>query len=79
MKDNKKSSSLAGVVVANYNKNTVTVLVSGLKSAPLYHKKYKVSKKYSVDCQKKLAIGDLVEIVSVRPISKSKKYKVLEK
>ena len=78
MENNTKIKSIQGVVVSNSNKNTVTVLVSRLKADPLYRKKYKVSKKYKAECLKDASIGDTVQIVQCRPLSKTKKYKVVE-
>lgn len=78
MKETKNVKSIKGVVIKNSNKNSVTVLVSRLKTNMTYHKKYKISKKYIADCQCKVEIGKEVKIIGTRPISKTKRYKVLE-
>lgn len=75
----RRRQTIKGEVLALNCKNTATVLVSSVKAHPLYQKKYKVSKKYSVHYEKDLKIGDKVEIYSCRPISKTKKFKVLER
>lgn len=77
MSNDKNTKLFSGEVVAKFNKNTVTVLVSRVKANPLYRKKYTVSKKYQADCTKEVKIGDIVEIAPSIPISKYKKYKVV--
>jgi len=69
-----------GIVVSDKMDKTVVVSIDRVKAHPLYKKKYTVSKKYKADDQEnQYKIGDVVEIVSVKPISKDKKYKVLRK
>lgn len=69
-----------GVVVSDKMDKTVVVSIDRVKAHPLYKKKYTVSKKYKADDQEnQYKVGDIVEIVSVKPISKDKKYKVLRK
>lgn len=75
----RRKQTIKGEVLALKCKNTATILVSSVKAHPLYQKKYKVSKKYLVHYEKDLKIGDKVEIYSCRPISKAKKFKVLER
>lgn len=68
---------LKGVVVSDKMDKTIVVSVSRFVKHPLYGKFYKVSKKYKAhDEGNKYKIGDTVEIVSTRPISKNKKFKV---
>lgn len=78
MNKKEKTKPIIGKVIANSNINTITVEVSTLKANPLYGKKYKVSKNFIVHSIKKLEIGKVVRIISTKPISKAKKYKVLE-
>lgn len=69
-----------GIVVSDKMDKTVVVSIDRVKAHPLYKKKYTVSKKYKADDREnQYKIGDVVEIVSTRPISKDKKYKVLRK
>lgn len=69
-----------GVVVSDKMDKTVVVSIDRVKAHPLYKKKYTISKKYKADDQEnQYKVGDIVEIVSVKPISKDKKYKVLRK
>jgi small subunit ribosomal protein S17 len=56
---------------------TIVVSVSRIIKHPLYGKFQKVSKKYKAhDEENKYKVGDQVEIIEVRPISKDKKFKV---
>lgn len=69
-----------GTVISDNLDKTVVVLTDRVKEHTKYHKKYKVSKKYKVhDEENQYKTGDVVEIVSTRPISKDKNYKVLRK
>ena len=73
--DKKKSHELVGKVVSASNNKTITVLVETHKMHPLYHKRVKSSKKYSVhDETNKAKVGDIVKVVSSRPLSKTKRY-----
>jgi small subunit ribosomal protein S17 len=67
-----------GVVVSDKMQKTIIVAVTTLKSHPKYRKKYKSTKRYKVhDADGKYKVGDTVEIVPCRPMSRDKKYKVL--
>lgn len=75
----KKAKKLNGVVVSDKMDKTIVVNVSRFIKHPLYGKYYKVSKKYKAhDENNKYKIGDEVEIVETKPISKDKKFKVVE-
>ncbi len=75
----KKSRELTGTVVSSKNNKTITVLVETYKMHPLYHKRVKSSKKYSVhDEANKAKVGDVVRIVETRPISKTKHFYLKE-
>lgn len=77
----KKTSgrTLSGVVVSDKMEKTVVVSVSRYVKHPKYGKYYNVTKKYKAhDENNKYKTGDKVEIVETRPISKDKKFKVVE-
>jgi len=81
-KENTESSGnlLNGVVISDKMDKTVVVSVSRFIKHPLYGKFYKVSKKYKAhDEENKHKIGDKVEIIETRPISKDKRFKVVVK
>ena len=68
-----------GVVVSDKMTNTLLVAVDSFKTHPKYLKKYKSTKKYKVHTvSDKYKIGDEVKFVSTRPISKDKKFIVIE-
>ena len=69
---------LTGVVVSDKMQKTVTVLVERQFPHPLYGKVIKRSKKYLAhDPEEKYKLGDVVEIIESRPISKRKRFRVL--
>lgn len=75
----KKGNTLKGVVVSDKMDKTISVVVSRFVKHPLYGKFYKVSKKYKAhDEENKYKIGDKVEIVETKPISKDKRFKVVK-
>ena len=77
--NNKENRSVkkgkVGIVVSDKMDKTVVVKVDRLKMHAKYKKKYKVSKKYKAhDAENEFKIGDKVEIVEVKPMSKEKKW-----
>ena len=69
---------LTGVVVSDKMQKTVTVLVERQFPHPLYGKVIKRSKKsLAHDPEEKYKLGDVVEIIESRPISKRKRFRVL--
>lgn len=77
MKENRIIAKKKGVVVSEKGDKTVIVSVDALKTHPKYKKKYTITKRYKVhDEENKHKIGDVVEIVPTKPISKDKKYKI---
>lgn len=72
------SPKKTGTVVKNSGAKTVSVLVERTKEHPLYHKKYKSSKKFLAHTEDKLEPGDTVMIEETRPISKNKHWKVIK-
>jgi len=74
-----KGVVLRGVVVSDKMDKTVVVSVSRFVKHPKYGKFYNISKKYKAhDEGNKCKVGDKVEIIEVKPISKDKKFKVKE-
>src|SRR3954467_6654205 len=67
--------TLVGRVVSDKMDKTVTVLVERRVTHPLYAKVVKRSKKYHAhDENNEFKEGDLVEIKSTRPVSKTKAW-----
>lgn len=78
MKEVRKQELIGKVVSAKCDK-TITILVDTYKKHPLYGKRVKQSKKYAAhDENNEAKIGDKVRIVETRPLSKTKKYKLVE-
>jgi len=74
-----KGNILKGVVVSDKMDKTIVVSVSRFIKHPLYGKFYKVSKKYKAhDETNQHKIGDQVEIIETKPISKDKRFKVVK-
>ena len=68
-----------GVVVSDQNDKTVTVLVERQFAHPLYTKQVKKTKKYRAhDENNEFKIGDVVRISETRPLSKTKRWRVVE-
>ncbi len=77
MADNKPE--LVGKVVSTANDKTITVLVETAKKHPLYNKRVKYSKKYAAHDEKNIAkVGDTVRIRMTKPLSKTKRYELVE-
>ena len=74
-----KKRELTGKVVSAKNDKTITVLVETYKKHPLYGKRVKYSKKYAAHDEKNIAKeGDTVRIAATRPLSKTKRYELVE-
>ncbi|MEK7158067.1 MAG: 30S ribosomal protein S17 [Patescibacteria group bacterium] len=70
--------SFSGVVVSDKMDKTVVVEVSGLKTHPKYHKQFRVTKRVKVhDPENRFHVGDTVQCVPSRPISKEKRWRVI--
>ncbi len=70
---------LIGKVVSNACDKTITVLVETYKKDAKYGKRVKYSKKYAAHDEKNEAVvGDIVRITETRPLSKTKRYRLVE-
>ena len=77
--EKKRTHELLGTVVSDKCDKTITVLVETYKKDPLYGKRVKYSKKYAAHDEKNEAkSGDKVRIVETRPLSKRKRYRLVE-
>lgn len=74
-----KRKQLIGTVVSTKNTKTISVAIEIYKKHPLYGKRYKVTRKLSVHDENESANeGDVVKIAETRPISKTKKFRLVE-
>lgn len=68
-----------GVVVSDRAEKTVTVIVERRFAHPLYGKQMKRTKKYHAhDETNEYRVGDTVSIMETRPLSKTKRWRVVE-
>ena len=69
----------SGTVVSNKPDKTVVVRVERKFKHPLYHRIVKSSKKYMAhDEHNACQMGDVVRIIESRPLSKRKRWRVIE-
>jgi small subunit ribosomal protein S17 len=69
---------LTGIITSNKTKDTVVVAVERVLQHPKYLRRYKRHKKYKAQTLGNLSIGDKVEIIECKPLSKDKKWKVIK-
>lgn len=75
-----KGKVFSGTVVSAKMKDTVVVLVERYQKHPKYQKFIKRSKKFKAhDAGNTAKIGDKVQIVETKPISKDKHFKLVAK
>jgi small subunit ribosomal protein S17 len=68
-----------GLVISDKTDKTVVVAVETRKVHPLYKKAIRITKKYKAhDENNSCTIGDKVKIVETRPISKEKRWRIIE-
>ncbi len=74
-----KQKTRTGRVVSNKMYKTVVVIVETTKHHPLYKKTVKRAVRYKAhDAQNECGEGDIVRIVETRPLSKEKRWRVVE-
>jgi small subunit ribosomal protein S17 len=70
---------MIGTVSSSKMDKTITVSIETVKQHPLYKKTIKTSKKYKAhDENNEASAGDIVKIMETRPISKDKRWKLVE-
>lgn len=75
----KVRKQIIGTVVSDKNDKTIIVEVGTKKKHPIYGKLVKVSKKYVAhDEENKAKLGDRVRIMETRPLSKTKRFELVE-
>lgn len=74
-----RKRELVGKVVSDTGDKTINVLVETYKTDKKYGKRVKYSKKYTAHDEKNTAtVGDVVRIEETRPLSKTKRYRLVE-
>ncbi|MGP1377140.1 MAG: 30S ribosomal protein S17 [Bulleidia sp.] len=78
MEERNKRKVLRGVVVSDKMDKTIVVEMDTTKSHPLYGRHVKYSVKFKAHDEKNEAkIGDVVEIMETRPLSKDKHFRLV--
>ena len=68
-----------GIVVSNTRDKTVTVEVAGSKRHPMYRKTMATRSRFHAhDEASEVNVGDTVRIMETRPLSKTKRWRVIE-
>jgi len=76
----KKGRLLTGVVVSDKMNKTIVVEVNRLRKHPKYKKYFKITRKFKVHDENNIyRTGDKVSIQETRPISKDKRWIVINK
>lgn len=79
MTERNNRKTYTGRVVSDKMDKTITVVVETYKTDPLYGKRVKYSKKYKAHDENNTAkMNDVVSIMETRPISKDKRFRLLE-
>lgn len=74
-----ETKNRAGIVLSNAMDKSVVVQVSYLVAHKLYKKRIKKSSKFMAHDEKNICeIGDKVKIAQTRPLSKRKRWEVIE-
>lgn len=79
MSERNQRKVYTGRVVSDKMDKTVTVVVETYKKHPLYGKRVKYSKKFKAHDEQNVAkIGDVVRIMETRPLSATKRFRLVE-
>ena len=78
--DRGRTKIRSGVVVSDKMQKTVVVKVERVYRHPLYQKVIKVAKKFKAhDELNECKVGDRVEIMETRPLSRDKRWRVVRR
>jgi len=67
-----------GVVISKKMDKTATVAVERVVVHPLYKKRFRRSKKYHVHDELGVEVGQTVSFVACKPVSKLKRWKIIQ-
>lgn len=71
------AKTLTGIVTSDVRDKTITVTVTSRETHPIYGKQYTVNRKYAAhDENNEAKKGDKVQITEMRPVSKTKAFKL---
>ena len=78
MEDRNDRKVRVGLVTSDKMEKSIVVTIESRKKHPVYGKTVLSSKKYMAhDENQEAGIGDLVEIMETRPLSKSKRWRLV--
>lgn len=70
---------LVGKVVSDKMEKTIVIAIETYKKHNLYHKRIKSTKKFKAhDEENQAKIGDVVKVMETRPLSKDKRWRLVE-
>jgi small subunit ribosomal protein S17 len=79
MSDRNRRKTLVGIVTSNKMDMSIVVSIETPRRHPLYGKSTKITKKFMAhDENNECQIGDKVRIMETRPLSKSKRWRLVE-
>ncbi len=79
MENQKIQKSVVGEVLSHKMDKTAIVAVEQVSHHPLYHKTVRQVIRFKAHDEKnEAAVGDTVRMISVRPMSKEKRWKIVE-
>ena len=79
MSDRNRRKTLVGIVTCNKMDKSIVVSIEETRRHPLYGKSTKITKKFMAhDENNECQIGDKVRIMETRPLSKSKRWRLVE-
>ena len=79
MSDRNRRKSMVGIVTSNKMDKSIVVSIEETRRHPLYGKSTKITKKFMAhDENNECQIGDKVRIMETRPLSKSKRWRLVE-
>ena len=77
--ERKQRKVYQGRVVSDKMDKTITVIVETKRNHPVYGKRINYSKKYKAhDENNQAKVGDIVQIMETRPLSKDKHFRLLK-
>ena len=77
--ENRKGRTLTGIVVSDKNDKTIVVEIKERKPHPVYGKMITSTKKFHAhDENNEAGIGDTVQIMETRPLSKLKRWRLVK-
>lgn len=79
MQESGRRRVLTGVVVSDKMDKTIVVAVESVKRHPLYGRRIKRIRRYKAhDERNECRVGDRVAIIESRPLSKEKRWRLLQ-